>query len=217
MWSGGGHLTSALLATLFLAILAIVVRLGLTAGADLAGLEAAQSIASYPLDVVANAHTAIGQVIPTVLFACVLAVIAGRRYGPLAALAPLLILATGGIELALKLTTAHPPPGEEYVRAFMNPLGVRVPTPSAFPSGHVTRIVFLALMIGAMLPAPSLSAVGRWWPWLAGSFIVLSLFLRVYIGDHWPSDVLGGLALGTLFGVLAAAWLRSARSASRDR
>lgn len=199
--------TIGLLSALLLAVLAVAVRLGLTAGADLAGLEAAQSIASPALDVVANWHTLIGQVIPTVLASLVLALVAWRRYGPLAAVAPLLLLVTGAVELVLKLVTAHPPPGEDYVRAFMNPLGVRVHTPSAFPSGHVTRLVFLALLVAAMFPV-------RWWPPVAAVLVAASLFLRVYIGDHWPSDVLGGLALGTAVGALAIAWYQSAASKS---
>ena len=204
--SGAGRLVG-LCAAVLVSALAVAVRSGLTADLDLAGLRAAQSIASYPLDVIANLHTTIGQVIPTVLAALALAAVALRRHGPLAALAPLLILATGAIELALKLTTGHPSPGEEFDRAFMNPLGVRVPTPSAFPSGHVTRLAFLAVVAGAMFPS-------RWWPWAAGAFVALSLYLRVYIGDHWPSDVAGGLALGIAVGALAAGWYQSAASKS---
>lgn len=197
----------ALLAALLLAVLAIVVWLGGTRDADLAGIRAAQSVASPELDLIANGHTAIGQVIPTVLAAVLLAVIAWRRRGGLAWLAPLLILVTGAIELALKQTTGHAPPGDEYIRAFMNPLGVRVHTPSAFPSGHVTRLTFLALMACAMFPS-------AWLRVAATILVAATLFLRVYIGDHWPSDVIGGLLLGIAVGGVAILWYQSAASKS---
>ena len=210
----------ALLSALLLAVLALVVWLGGTRDADLAGIRAAQSLASRELDLIANGHTTIGQVIPTVLAALVLAAVAwwrgrgaaseGVLWRRLAWLAPLLILVTGAIELALKLTTGHAPPGDEYIRAFMNPLGVRVHTPSAFPSGHVTRMTFLVLMAAAMFPSAWLRAVGI-------ALVAASLFLRVYIGDHWPSDVIGGLLLGVAVGSVAIAWYRSAPTWSLAR
>ena len=203
----------ALLSALLLAALAVLVVAGATREIDLAGIRAAQSVASQPLDLVANGHTAIGQVIPTVLAALVLAAVAwwrgrgaaseGVLWRRLAWLAPLLILVTGAIELALKQTTGHAPPGDEYIRAFMNPLGIRVHTPSAFPSGHVTRLTFLALMACAMFPS-------AWLRVAATILVAASLFLRVYIGDHWPSDVIGGLLLGIAVGGVAVAWYRSA-------
>jgi len=198
------------LAALLLAVLALVVWVGGTRDADLAGIRAAQSVASRELDLVANGHTAIGQVIPTVLAAVVLSVVAWRRRAGLAWLAPLLILVSGAIELALKQTTGHAPPGDEYIRAFMNPLGVRVHTPSAFPSGHVTRLTFLALMACAMFPS-------AWLRVAATILVAATLFLRVYIGDHWPSDVIGGLLLGVAVGGVAIVWYRSAPSWSLAR
>jgi membrane-associated phospholipid phosphatase len=44
---------------------------------------------------------------------------------------------------------------------------------------------------------------------LFAGFIALSLFARVYIGDHWVSDTLGGIALGSSVGAAAFAWMRA--------
>src|SRR5579862_142355 len=57
-------------------------------------------------------------------------------------------------------------------------------TPYGFPSGHVTRTVLFAGTALRRVPALSVAVVA-----------VLALSL-VYLGDHWTSEVLGGLCLG---------------------
>ena len=62
--------------------------------------------------------------------------------------------------------------------------GVADPFMRSFPSGHVARDAFLLLVMQGL---PRI-AVG-----VALALIVLS---RVYLGEHWPSDAVGGLVLG---------------------
>jgi membrane-associated phospholipid phosphatase len=74
---------------------------------------------------------------------------------------------------------------------------VRGNTPTAgeaFVSGHVVLVSGLAWAITPYLR-------GRWrvLPWLV---VVLVAFARLYLGAHSPLDVLGGAALGLMFGVL---------------
>lgn len=187
------------------AALAVLVALEATRGIDLATTHAFQAFASQPLDVLVNWHTLLGQLAVTLPAAAVLAVIVWRRHGGWAWLAPLAILATGAIELVFKLGLVHPGPPEELTREFFNPLGVRVEAPSSFPSGHMARLTFLAVMAAGMVrsrPAWAAAAV----------FVGLSLFARVYIGDHWLSDALGGLSLGAAVAGAGLAWLRATRA-----
>ena len=84
----------------------------------------------------------------------------------------------------LKLAFERPrPTGNELVTA----------SSAAFPSGHTTMATVVAASL-AVIFWPT-----RWrWPMVAAA-IVFSLamaFSRVYLGVHWPSDVVGGLALG---------------------
>lgn len=189
---------------LVFAALGVLVMLGATRAGDLGWMRAFQSIASYPLDVLANAHTVVGQLAITLPLSVAMALVARRRLGGYAWLGPLFILATGGIELVFKNVAAHPGPPREFIRAFGNPLGIpRELHPAfSFPSGHVTRIAFLAVIVAALWP--------RTWVWSAAAgFVALSVFLRVYIGDHWISDALAGLALGSGVGALAVGWMRA--------
>jgi membrane-associated phospholipid phosphatase len=196
---------AAAAASIVFLVLAFLVGVGATRGVDLAVIRAFQSIASYPIDVAVNAHTVVGQLAVTLPLSIVIALVAQRRLGGYAWLGPLFILATGGIELVFKILAAHPGPPREFIRAFGNPLGIprEFHPPYAFPSGHMARITFLTIVTAALFPSRPAFALGA-------VFVALSLYARVYIGDHWVSDSLGGVALGTAVGAAAIAWMRAA-------
>jgi len=75
----------------------------------------------------------------------------------------------------------------------------------SFPSSHASLSVavygFLAVLI-----ARELSPARRWIPYIGAALLVIPIsFTRLYLGAHWLSDVLAGLALGlaclALFGI----------------
>jgi undecaprenyl-diphosphatase len=102
----------------------------------------------------------------------------------------------------------------------LEPLGAAVG--HTFPSGYAARLAFFAVLLGFWLWG-RLSP--RWRGWAVGALALLALALastRLVIVWHWPSDVLGGLALGTAMACAARAgwaltptapWRRSARAA----
>lgn len=67
----------------------------------------------------------------------------------------------------------------------------------SYPSGHVAFFSwFLILLIACLavghLPEPIVAAT-----WALAALVLLAVGIgRIYLGEHWPSDVVGGLALG---------------------
>jgi undecaprenyl-diphosphatase len=87
------------------------------------------------------------------------------------------------------------------------PASMRVGPPFAsgsFPSGHSAE----ALVVWGLLAvlAASIMVRHRWLPVLGAALVVLMVgAVRVYLGTHWPSDVLSGYALGGAWLGLVAA------------
>jgi undecaprenyl-diphosphatase len=81
----------------------------------------------------------------------------------------------------------------------------------SFPSGHATLNMlvfgFLAVLIARGVPP-----VRRWMVYLAAAFMAVPIaFARLYLGIHWLTDTLAGLALGLIWvAVLGLAYNRHA-------
>jgi undecaprenyl-diphosphatase len=97
----------------------------------------------------------------------------------------------GGI---VKLLVERPRPSADAVHVFASLVDY------SYPSGHVVSYVSLfgfTIFLFFVLFRPS------WWRSLA--LLILGLLLglvglsRIYMGQHWASDVLGGYALGTAY------------------
>ena len=76
---------------------------------------------------------------------------------------------------------------------------VHILTPAngySYPSGHAVFFTWLAFMLAAAV-TPRLHPRLRGVAWaLAGCLVVVACLGRIWIGVHWPSDVLGGFLLG---------------------
>jgi undecaprenyl-diphosphatase len=111
-----------------------------------------------------------------------------------------IVAVSGGTLLSQTMKWAYARPRPELV-----PHGAEVYTAS-FPSGHAMMSAIVYLTLGAMLARTQSSQTVK--AYIIGVAIFLTVLVgtsRVYLGVHWPTDVLAGWALGALWAI--ASWL----------
>jgi membrane-associated phospholipid phosphatase len=109
------------------------------------------------------------------------------------------------INTLIKLLVSRPRPTAQLVDVFQYATG------QSFPSGHVmSYVAFWGLLFSLGL---ILFKRDRWWHYLLliipAFFVILVGPSRIYLGDHWASDVLGAYLFGgLLLGIALWIYLR---------
>lgn len=173
---------------------------------DHAVADAVTGLRTPPVTLVASAVTWLGSVPVVILVAVLAAAGLWRRSGQL--LLPVLLLGavavTAGTVFVVKIAIGRTRP----------PTATLLGVPSsdfAFPSGHTTDgsvVWVLSAVLAATLVRRSLA---RWVLVASALLVALAIGLsRVYLGYHWPTDVLAGWLLASCVvavTILAHHWL----------
>lgn len=136
--------------------------------------------------------------VPLALICCFVLVRAGLRWEALAVAASL----AGAMLIfhTVKLLVSRPRPPVEHLQSVAG---------SSFPSGHSTQAsafwFSLVLALRASRLAPMLNRVAAG---LALALVFAVALSRVYLGVHYPADVIAGVLLGTGWAVFVARCIR---------
>jgi undecaprenyl-diphosphatase len=132
-----------------------------------------------------NASAGIGQVLLGVV-AIVALFVFERRAGWLMLIGSISSL----LDNIIKLVVSRQRPPADLVHILSPTTGF------SYPSGHAVFFTWMSFMIAVSI-APRIKPAYRPVLWILAAFvIVLTCIARVWAGDHWPSDVLGGVMLG---------------------
>jgi membrane-associated phospholipid phosphatase len=131
---------------------------------------------------------------PAVLVVVAIGIVVWWRIGRLEAI----MIPVGGlitlVNMALKLLINRPRPSADLVRVLSPEQG------NGFPSGHA---FFAILILGLAAYFISVNLKNRNLRVLALAGLIALILLvgtsRVYLGVHWPSDVIGGYLIGGVF------------------
>lgn len=100
------------------------------------------------------------------------------------------------VNVILKLSVNRARPWQDYpdlgFQEFHNSISVREPTDSSFPSGHTASLFAAAVALVMYYKVKGLPALG---------VALLVAISRIYLCMHYPTDVIGGIAIGSACGV----------------
>ena len=152
------------------------------------------SLSNSPFDFIMPLFDDTKYLIPIMLFPFSSAVVFDKKNRwKLAVLIPLVIILVDQSGLYLKKTILRPRPWSGMTPDLVNHLVSSKGENYSFPSNHAANMSGLATVF---------SAIYGQYKYVFWSIAGIVIFSRVYIGVHYPSDVIAGWLIGTVYGLL---------------
>ena len=107
------------------------------------------------------------------------------------------VLAASIVAMLIKRLVSRVRPNHENAGKFLGPSFKHANYKESFPSSHSASAVAFSVVLATLYPA---AAVTFW------VLALLCAGLRYILDAHWPSDVVGGIALGYAVGSAAGQW-----------
>lgn len=153
----------------------------------------------------------------TIGFCLIMAFLAFLRRKWLAIIGWLMIVPASAAEVFGKLFVFHPGPPVLFHRSILPTTlpSFYVHTNYSYPSGHMTRTIMIITIFLVLAVFSSRNIIPRMG--IIAALVLLAFLMgltRVYLGEHWLSDVLGGGLLGLSVGLFASVLILRPRSGS---
>jgi undecaprenyl-diphosphatase len=166
---------------------------------DLAAVRDVAQHRTAGLTAMAHGLSWLGRSWVLLALAVIITAVRARRASRLA----LILVVVGALlldNLAKALADRSRPPGAHLEHV----------TSSSFPSGHATQSAAFAVGLCLILAVDGIGRRARALAWvLAAALVVAVAGSRVYLGVHYPTDVIAGIVLGGAWGAVAIAILRA--------
>jgi len=191
-------------------IFSIIVHSGVTSSADDAVNRYFKSIQGNPsLDAVMIVITSLGDVTTLFLFGIVITII--RRTRKVGMVFLIVLVAIVVVVMYTKPLVGRPVPPYSFTPALQLPNNFTLENDSlspisaglSYPSGHAARATAVAFVIGYALYRKS-----RRVSYLLWAFPVVIGISRIYVMQHYPTDIIGGFLFGGIISIVLSSAMK---------